>query len=239
MKTFSMIAIALFLVPGIAHPADIDYPKYEIFSGFMMNRVSEFGASRFVSVGDFLLTYLGATDITAATPKFLNREFNASFAYNFTPRFGLEGSFRYNNGEIASVSGWIVEAAEPEAIQLKLKISDHAFMIGPRLVSRQYRNLNPFIHALVGLNHTTITRTAFYNGSEAEDPPVSGNGIGLSLGGGIDVKVIDAIALRLIQIDCHLIRNNAVLDYKATPYIQNLAISFGVVIRLGRLTKLH
>jgi opacity protein-like surface antigen len=234
MKSIFMAAVVLYLIPGMAHPADADYPKYEIYSGFMMNRVSEFGASKFVNEGDFLLTYMGATDIKAKTPKFLYNEFNASFVYNFLPHFGIEGAFRYNDGEIASIWGQIVEFAEPESIRLNLKIADYAFMIGPRLVSRKYKKLNPFVHALVALNHTKITQTAFHNGSEAEYPPARGTGIGLSLGGGVDIKLMEAIALRLIQLDCHLIRNNAVLEYKTTPYIQNIAISFGIVLRLGR-----
>ena len=234
MKNFSMIVIVLFLVSGIAYPADIDYPKYEIYSGFMMNRVSDFGASNFVNEGAFLLTYVGATDIKAKTPKFLNKEFNASFVYNFFPHFGVEGAFRYNDGEIASVAGQIVGEAGLEAIELKLKIADYAFMIGPRLVYRQYKRLHPFVHALVGLNHTKITRAAFYRGSENEYFPNAGNGFGLSLGGGVDVKVMNVIAVRLIQLDCHVIRNTAVLEYKTTPYIQNIAISFGMVLRLGR-----
>jgi opacity protein-like surface antigen len=65
--------------------------------------------------------------------------------------------------------------------------SAHTFMFGPVLTARQSETVQPFVHFLAGGAH-------FSNGS-------STSGFSMALGGGVDIKIHDNVAFRLVQAD--------------------------------------
>ena len=119
---------------------------------------------------------------------------NAQFAGNLTDSFSL----------VADASGHYL-GNDPRAIGVynltQTRISSYSF--GPRAYNRLER-VNLFTHAMVGITHVTG------HGVVPADPlstqKLKFNPVTLTMGGGIDYKLSDQIALRLAQIDYRLFR---------------------------------
>lgn len=128
---------------------------------------------------------------------------SGSVAFNPTKIIGVVGDFGvYHAGNIYN-SG----------------VSGNVFsyLFGPRLSYRRDR-ITPFAQALFG-------------GAHASGGSSSNNSFAMALGGGIDVKATDHIAIRLIQAEYVLTRFNIV--GLATDQ-NNVRISAGVVFRFGK-----
>jgi opacity protein-like surface antigen len=152
-----------------------------------------------------------------------------------TPKAEVFGGYAYagsgSNGFVASVAGnindWFGVVGEVGGQYSRLtdqgfteKIQTHAFMAGPRFSFR--RKVTPFAHALFGVSKLKTETTEF-------GPPLTfrDNGFSMALGGGLDLRVSNAVAIRLVQID--YLRTNFFDDW------QNKGrISTGLVLRFGR-----
>lgn len=89
----------------------------------------------------------------------------------------------------------------------------HNFLFGPQ-ITLHHGKLSPFVHGLFGLSH----------GSAGG---VSDSAFAFALGGGLDVKATDRIAIRIGQV-----------DYLGTRFADstqnNLRFSAGLVFRFGK-----
>ncbi|QQS48394.1 MAG: outer membrane beta-barrel protein [Acidobacteriota bacterium] len=134
---------------------------------------------------------------------------NASFTSNLTRWLGLAADFSGHYGDATLTPG------------LNADVATHLFAVGPRFSYRGAEAVTPFAHVLLGAARSDVTyfiatgRTRFNESAFA-----------LIIGGGLDVKVHENIAIRLFQADYVLTRFNSDNQH-------NFRASTGVVVRLG------
>ncbi len=207
-RTFFVVVVLLGILafPLMAQ----DYPKAEVFGGYSIEKLG-LSDSDLNSIASGLGA-AGATDVS--TSKWLKKGFIGSFTYNATKMFGIEGDFRWNRGNIitANVSGVTGSA----------RWTDLSVLGGPRVTFRASNAVTPFVHALVGLDHATIGASASGGGENASTSLPSDNNVGVAAGGGLDLKVNKAFAIRVIQADYYFSRHYS-------TNLNNLALSFGAV----------
>jgi opacity protein-like surface antigen len=133
---------------------------------------------------------------------------NASVTGNVNNWLGIVGDFSGHYG--SEVDGVI-----------RINKDAHSFLFGPRL-SHRGKRLTPFTYALFGA--TRFHESAIVGGQRLSG---SDTGFSLAVGGGLDVKVNDRVALRSFQ-----------LDYFRPSFFGEAhnrgRLAFGVVLRLGK-----
>jgi len=159
-----------------------------------------------------------------------------TMAQEETPRVEVFGGYSYAGGNFhgwnssvtgnvnewfgvtADFSGYYGGASEPNFEEQQ---SVHTYMVGPKFSLRRKR-VTPFAYALFGGARIHSRATEFGQLSIATD-----TGSSIALGGGLDVRVNDRIAIRAFQID--YLRVNLFNE------VNNRGrLSFGVVLRLGK-----
>jgi len=76
----------------------------------------------------------------------------------------------------------------------------NSYLFGPQ-VSFPAR-VSPFVHVLVGAAHESVGGgSGSGSGAGFFFPPHSGNAFAIALGGGIDVRVVPLVSVRLLQVD--------------------------------------
>ncbi|HWN08339.1 MAG TPA: outer membrane beta-barrel protein [Pyrinomonadaceae bacterium] len=153
------------------------------------------------------------------TPK---AELFGGYSYAGTGSKGFDGSIAVNLndwfGLVADVGGQYTRLTDSGFTE---KIRSHSFLFGPKFSIRKNRAV-PFAHALVGVSKLKTETDEF-------GPVVSfsDTSFAMALGGGVDVKVNEHVAIRVVQI-----------DYLRTRFFggaQNKGrISAGIVFRFGR-----
>ncbi len=136
---------------------------------------------------------------------------NTSIAGNVTPWLGLVADF---SGHYASPFG--------------VRKSGFAALFGPRVSYRKQARATPFAHALFGAVHgiSGVIAITPVPGGPGGIIAFSETAFGFALGGGVDVKVGQHLAVRAIQAE--YLRTN----FANTNQI-NARISAGVVFRFG------
>ena len=133
---------------------------------------------------------------------------NASVTGNITKRFGVVADFSGHYGSELDGSLTVQEDA-------------HSFLFGPRFTFRSKR-LSPFVYALFGA--TRFHESATVAGQKLSD---SDTGFSSALGGGLDVKVNNRVAIRAFQLD--YFRPN----FFGESHNRG-RLAFGVVLHLGK-----
>lgn len=111
---------------------------------------------------------------------------NASFAGYFTDTIGIVADF---SGHYKS---WdVTDGGETS----NLDIRSHYFLAGPQFAFHQDRPVTPFVRAMAGFSYVSMKMEGPVNVSD------SSTDFAFGLGGGIDVDVSDAVAVRVIQAD--------------------------------------
>ncbi|MBS1789376.1 MAG: outer membrane beta-barrel protein [Acidobacteria bacterium] len=134
---------------------------------------------------------------------------NASAAINFTKYAGI----------VADFSGHYDTATLAPGVRADL--SAYLFLVGPRFTYREHKVLQPFGHVLLGAARST-TKTLGPLGTVKFDD----SAFAMAVGGGLDAKVHDNLAIRLFQADYVLTRFNDDSQH-------NFRLSTGLVLRLG------
>ena len=132
---------------------------------------------------------------------------DTSVTGNVTKRFGLVADF---SGHYGSELGLV-----------RVDQHAHSFLFGPRLSFRGKR-LTPFVYGLFGA--TRFAESAVINGQRLS---AVSNGFSLAVGGGLDIKVNDRIAIRAFQLDYFRPTVNDEPNNRGR-------LAFGVVLRLGK-----
>ena len=166
-----------------------------------------------------VITALHSTAMAQA-PK---AEVFGGYAYAGTGSNGFDMSVvgNVNNwfGLGADISGQYTRTNENG---IREKINAHSFLFGPRFSLRKNKWVTPFGQAMFGVSRIHTQTNEF-------GPIVSFSDktFGMALGGGLDVRLNDTVAIRAIQ-----------LDYLRTQFFnqtQNKGrIAFGVVMRFGK-----
>ena len=134
---------------------------------------------------------------------------NASVAGNITKRFGIVADFSGTYGSELAGS-------------IRIKQTAHSFLFGPRFSFRRGNRVGPFVYALFGA--TRFEESATISGQKLSQ---SDTGFSSALGGGLDIKVNDHVAIRAFQID--YFRPN----FFGEAHNRG-RLAFGVVLRLGK-----
>jgi opacity protein-like surface antigen len=98
----------------------------------------------------------------------------------------------------------------------------HSFLFGPRFSARKRKRVSPFAYALFGVSHLKTRETLFGNTFTASD-----SGFAMALGGGLDIKVNERVAVRAFQLDFF----RPVFFGEAE---NRGRLSFGLVLRFGK-----
>ena len=134
---------------------------------------------------------------------------NASFNSNFTKWIGLAADFSGHYGNASLTPG------------LKADVATHLFTVGPQFSYRGNETLTPFAHVLLGAARSDVTYFIATGRTRINE-----SAFALIIGGGLDVKVHDHLAIRLFQADYVLTRFNSNNQH-------NFRASTGLVFRIG------
>jgi len=132
---------------------------------------------------------------------------NASLTGNFNSWFGVTADFSGSYKTI-NVGG----------VNVDTKI--YSYTGGPVVSLNSRGKVNPFVHALFGGAH--VSGSASVEGASGS---ASDNGFTMMFGGGVDVKVNRALAVRLVQADWVSYRFSGVSEN------HNVRVSTGIVLR--------
>lgn len=154
-----------------------------------------------------------------------------------TPKAEIFGGYSYagsgSNGFDVSIAGnvnsWLGLVADVGGQYSRFtdqgfteRIRTHSFLFGPRISSRKNHRVTPFAHALFGVSKLKTETDEFGPLLSFSD-----SSFAMALGGGLDVRISDRLAIRAIQ-----------LDYLRTRFFeesqQKGRLSFGLVVRFGR-----
>lgn len=202
MKKLSFLTLmVVFCLPLAALAQEREDPRVEIFGGYSLLHLN-FGN---------INANANPTDNSSIN---LNG-FDASITGNLTRHVGVVGEFgRYSTSQSISI---------PNLIDLNGSATLYTFLFGPRVVLHRGR-LEPFAQGLFGAIRGSADATVAAGTTTTADQ--SGFAFAYALGGGVDLKVHRAIAIRLGQ-----------LDYLGVPTgsqtLNNFRYSAGIVFRLG------
>jgi opacity protein-like surface antigen len=135
---------------------------------------------------------------------------NASFNQNIVKWAGIKADFSGHYGEVTFLPGQ------------RADLTTHLFLVGPQFSFRQNERVTPFVHALFGAARTDLTLIGPTGRVSVDDAAFA-----LALGGGVDIKVVDSLAIRLFQADYLLTRFNDDSQH-------NFRASAGLVLRFGK-----
>src|SRR5438876_11221819 len=176
-------------------------PSFEIFGGYSFVRVSKAVASPI----SFDLSDFAFPQQMPSKSMNLNG-WEASFTYRRN-HLGLvlDTSAHYGstNSEVECRESFV--PCTPTPVEIRLTLQNY-ILAGPRYYFGG-SPVVPFVHALFGYTHFNAhfpPNNAFFAS------PLKGNGLGIALGGGVDVKIAPHFGYRLFQADyflTHLNRN--------------------------------
>ena len=210
----------LFSIPSFAQ--EVIYPTAEVFGGFSIASMS--GTSIDPTTG------LPAVDPTTGLPISTRNSFfgwQTSANFNPTHHLALVADF---GGQYKTIAGLV-------------PMNSYQFLFGPRMVFRGPR-FTPFVHVLFGgIKEGTgsFSITDPVSGASVSIPGVSSTGLGMGIGGGIDVNISDRLALRVPQFDWTPVRESSVsvdpvtgLPTTTTAWAKSqIRIGIGLVIKAG------
>jgi opacity protein-like surface antigen len=133
---------------------------------------------------------------------------NASVTGNITKRFGIVADFSGHYG--SEIDG-----------PLLVNENAHSFLVGPRFTFRGKR-VSPFVYTVFGV--TRFHASATVSGQRLSD---TDTGFSSAVGGGLDIKLNDRVAVRAFQID--YFRPN----FFGEAHNRG-RLAFGLVINLGK-----
>lgn len=170
----------LFSVPGFAQ--EYSYPKLEVFGGLSIS-----------SVG------LPSVDPNTLLPTTLRQSFlgwQTDVGANVTRHLGFVGDF---GGQYKTIDAGTLLTGTASGVGLGM--SNYQYLFGPQFNVRVSK-INPFLHFLVGASRTTaaVSETDPVTGLTST-AAVSSTGLGLGIGGGLDLSVSHRLALRVPQFD--------------------------------------
>jgi hypothetical protein len=172
MRRFIFLLIIGLFLSIPSFAQEVIYPKAEVFGGFSISSSS-----------------ISSTDPTTGLTASLRESFmgwQGSVNGNLTHHLAIVGDF---GGQYKTIAG--------------IPMNSYQFLFGPRIVFRAPR-ITPFVHAMFGGVKEGVGSFSFtdpLSGVSITTPGVSSTGLGLAMGGGLDVNLNDRLALRVPQFD--------------------------------------
>ncbi len=238
---FAVVCVVLASSVALAQ----EYPKAEVFGGYSIERTGIPYEDIWGSEEDFeeLMDLVGEIGGEADhdSSRFLKKGFQASVTFNMNEYLGVEASIRYHSGDVVTMRlDYPSTELGAQSATMSGTQSGFAFLAGPKVTLRKHERLIPFAHLLFGVDRAKVSNDLEgdveyfenlmnYYGIEFEDDPEfedSDAGFGMAIGGGVDLKMCDGFAIRLIQADYFLSKHHE-------DTLNNFDLAFGVVIRFG------
>jgi len=172
MRRLSFLLIIGLFLSIPSFAQEVIYPKAEIFGGFSISSSS-----------------ISSTDPTTGLTASLRESFmgwQGSVNGNLTHHLAIVGDF---GGQYKTIAG--------------IPMNSYQFLFGPRIMFRAPR-ITPFVHAMFGGVKEGVGSFSFtdpLSGVSISTPGISATGLGLAIGGGLDVNLNDRLALRVPQFD--------------------------------------
>lgn len=202
MKKIFFLALILTANPLVNLAQEV--PKIEIFGGYSYFRME--GGTRLDQV-------IGPSTTSVSNPS-LNG-WNASVTGKVNRWLGLVGDFGGHYGHVTTKTE--IVHLPPSIIVDVRGVRTHSFLFGPRIALRQNEKFTPFVHILLGEVRQAL-------GGIRISPGGSEVSFGMALGGGLDLKVKEHLAVRVLQADYFKTRFGG--DWQ-----NNVRLSFGLVGR--------
>ena len=218
MRRFIAAALLVAVLPCIAIAQEQE-PRAEVFGGFSWLRIDTQGVD-----GPALDALTGAPAGTFD----VRRNFfgwNAALQINANRWFGIKADF---SGHYRTP----ITSNDPTITGLP-RVDIYSFLFGP-VISLRGERATPFVHALFGANRIST--------GDFDDPfnpgqtvSISNTDFAVALGGGLDVKVSNRVALRLFQVDYLMTKHDPgqIFGVPGDDQQDNLRFSTGLVFRFG------
>jgi hypothetical protein len=193
------LAIGLLLLSIPSFAQEVNYPKAEVFGGFSISSVA-----------------VSSTDPVTGLTSSLRESFmgwQGSANLNVTHHLGIVGDF---GGQYKTVAG--------------IPMNSYQFLFGPRIAFRGPR-VTPFVHAMFGgvkEGVGSFSLTDPITGLTVTTPSVSSTGLGMAMGGGLDVNLSDRLALRVPQFDWTPMHVGGIWEKNV------IRIGIGIVVKAGQ-----
>jgi opacity protein-like surface antigen len=200
------IGLLLFSTAGWAQ--EYGTPKAEVFGGFSIS-----------SVG------IPSVDPTTLLPTTLRESFwgwQASLNGNLSRHLSIVGDF---GGQYKTIDTGALLGGTASGIGVGM--SNYQYLFGPQYNMRMDK-INPFVHVMFGASRASaaVTVTDPITGLTSTTA-VSSTGLGLGIGGGLDVNVSHKLALRVPQFDWTPMHNGGVWSKNV------VRIGIGLVFKAG------
>jgi len=211
-KLFFTSLLILSCVPLAVAQSD-DHSRFEFFGGYSVMRINY--------EPEPIDPRFQMPRIVAFIPKQTMHGFNASATVNLTGGFGLTGDF---SGHFKTR-----KLADPLGGFITNKVSIYNVLGGPQYRFAGNSRVLPFVRALAGVANTRSTLDVPSINSRDD---LSSTDFALALGGGVDVRVSDRVALRVFQVDYNpvFLGSGNELGF-GNVRADNVRYSFGVVFR--------
>lgn len=128
--------------------------------------------------------------------------FNVAATGYLTERFGITGDFSAHFGS-SDFRGTLCPPGQACAQVVRdydLRARSLNFLGGPQVRFTNSTRVTPFVRALAGVQNNRL-ETELTGGTTSTNFDVSSTDFALALGGGLDVRVSDRVAIRAFQID--------------------------------------
>jgi opacity protein-like surface antigen len=147
---------------------------------------------------------------------------NASINYSLNKILGVKADFSGHYTDTRVVFNPFTGASA------KLDISDFTFLFGPQFSYRENKKVVPFAHILLGGFRGKVSGSPIDIGFPGQpfviDPSSTDTSFGAAFGGGLDLKLTNGLAFRLVQADYLLSRFGGRTQ-------NNLRIGTGLVLK--------
>jgi len=205
-----------------------DLTKVELFGGYSILIF----ASKDISTLQARVASTYGPLMNAYPNKFFKNGATISAVYNINDNWGAECNTVYHSGNILRADGFMSGVRTNS----NLKVTDFAAFFGPRYAVRTNEKVTPFVHALVGINRFRL-QPALTVGGDFQTyrmgvPFTRDLGLAVKVGGGLDFRVKDYLAIRAIQADFVWNKNSLPTTPKTDLSLKNASFSAGVVFHL-------
>ncbi len=169
---------------------------------------------------------------------------NASITGYFSRRVGLTGDFSYHTKSEsdafdASQIVCVQAPCTPVPGTVNVRTNVFNFLGGPQVKFTNTSRVEPFVRALAGVAHTRArVRTSGFGDDFDTEFSDNSTDFALALGGGIDVRISDRVAIRAFQVDYNpvFLRSRDIDVFGSTERfdgrrLDNIRFSFGLVFR--------
>jgi opacity protein-like surface antigen len=207
MFKFALVVIGLVVFcPIIASAQEV--PEYEVFAGYSYLRGK------------------GAAIPSRSDENLDMHGWNVSVARNFTDWFALVGDFSGHYGaHHFRVSTPIGRFSSDTSKNI------HLFLGGPRFSLFKSRRFSPYVQSLIGVVRASTSSEDRFESSAPFKVSNTDIGFAAAFGVGLDARLTEKLALRLVQADYVLTRldgSNGLPENK-----ENLRVSGGLCFRFG------